>query len=164
MANVDFIESYFKAEKLESLVFFAVGVMTLITILLLLWKSSNGFFKGLAIPICLIAIVQIVVGSTVFLRSDSQIERYSKLYIDSTSQFKKEELDRMIPVMKNFKIYKSIEVAFIVIGTGIIVFVPGLNFISGIGIGMLCEGTFMIVADVFAEERGELYLGNIQKL
>lgn len=163
MANTDFIEIYFKAEKWESLFFFGIGVIGIILILISLLKNSGNFYKGLAIPVILISILQIIVGSTVYLRSDKQISDLNALHTNTHLEFQSQETERMTTVMKNFKIYKYIEVGFILVGTFVLLFIPGLNFITGLGLGLLLEGSLMISADIFAEDRGEIYLETIKE-
>jgi hypothetical protein len=85
-------------------------------------KFGDSFYKGLAIPFILIALVQIVVGGSVFFRTDKQIATLETLYKEQPKTFVDQELARIIPVNKNFIIYRNVELAFIFIGLGLFFF------------------------------------------
>lgn len=56
--------TYFSAEKRESLLFLLVGVAA-IAASVLLWRTGSPW-RGMAWPLSAIALIQIVVGSTVY--------------------------------------------------------------------------------------------------
>lgn len=155
---MDFIKTYFTAEKNESLIFILFGVLTIGFSVYALIKWGDSFYRGFAIPAILIGIIQIVVGSTVYLRTDQQIIQVETLYRQDKSVFKSTEGPRMDTVMKNFLIYKMVEVAFVVIGLLLILFAASKEFWLGIGVGMLLQGALMLTADIFAERRGKEYI------
>lgn len=68
----------------------------------------------------------------------------------------------MNTVMKNFLLYKKMEVAFVVIRLLLIFFAPTSEFWLGIGVGILLQGALMLTADIFAERRGKEYIYSIQ--
>jgi hypothetical protein len=63
----------------------------------------------------------------------------------------------MDTVMKNFSLYKKVEVAFVVIGLLFIFLAPSKEFWLEIGTGMLLQGALMLTADIFEERRGTTY-------
>lgn len=155
---MDFIKTYFTAEKNESLIFILFGVLTIGFSVYSLLKWGDSFYRGFAIPAILIGIIQIVVGSTVYFRTDQQIIQVETLYQQDQAAFKNAEVPRMNTVMKNFSIYKIVEVAFVIIGLLLIFFATSKEFWLGIGVGMLLQGALMLTADVFAERRGKEYI------
>ncbi len=159
---MDFIKTYFTAEKNESLIFILFGVLTIGFSVYALVKWGDSFYRGFAIPAILIGIIQIVVGSTVYFRTDQQIIQVETLYQQDQAAFKNTEGPRMNTVMKNFSIYKKVEVAFVVIGLLLILFAASREFWLGIGVGMLLQGALMLTADIFAERRGKEYIQAIQ--
>ena len=160
----DALTLYFNEEKTESIWFVIIGVLSIALSVWLFFKFKDGFYRGLIIPLILISLVQIAVGSTVYLRSDKQIEdTISRIEHDKQSA-KSDELTRMDEVMKNFTIYKWIEILFIISGVLMLVFIKENLFWQGLGAGLLIEGTFMIVLDVIAEMRGFKYLDWLQQL
>lgn len=159
---MDFIKTYFTAEKNESLLFMLMGVAAIAFSAYALAKWSEPFYKGLAIPLILIGVIQLVVGGSVYFRTDKQITELEKLYQTSTAEFKSEETPRMETVMKNFSLYKKIEIAVVLIGILLILFTPSRDFWLGVGVGMLLQGAIMLSLDIFAERRGTIYLTAIQ--
>jgi hypothetical protein len=77
---------------------------------------GDAFYRGFAIPVILVGITQLVVGSTVYFRTDKQINQLENLYQQDKAAFAKAEIPRMDIVMKNFSLYKKVEIAFVVIG------------------------------------------------
>ncbi|MEK7671640.1 MAG: hypothetical protein AAB344_05400, partial [Bacteroidota bacterium] len=65
------ILNYFTAEKNESLLFMLLGVAA-IAISIYFWMSGNPY-KGMMYPLVAIALIQIVVGGTVYFRTDDQV-------------------------------------------------------------------------------------------
>ena len=72
--DFSFIYKYFIAEKQESLLFLIVGIVAVL-LAIAFWffiKSNPSFFKGAAIPLLAIGLIQMVVGYTVYSRTDKQ--------------------------------------------------------------------------------------------
>ena len=161
---MEFIKSYFMAEKSESLFFIVIGLFTISFSAYTLWRWGDTFYKGFAIPVILIGLIQIVVGGTVYFRTDKQIADLKATFESEKYAFKSMEKPRMELVMKNFSLYKKIEVAFVVIGLLLIFLVPAKEFWLGIGVGLLLQGAIMLTADIFAERRGTTYLKEVNAL
>jgi hypothetical protein len=159
---MDFIKTYFTAEKNESLIFMAFGILTIGFSVYTMFKWGDSFYKGFAIPVILIGIIQLVVGGTVYFRTDKQINQLETLYQNDKAAFAKAETPRMDTVMKNFSLYKKVEVAFVVIGLLLIFLAPSKEFWLGVGAGMLLQGALMLTADIFAERRGKNYMNAIE--
>ena len=66
--------------------------------------------------------------------------------------------------MNNFKTYKWIESAFILAGFFLLLVMEEKNFWIGLGLGLLAQGTIMIVLDIFAEKRAGDYISWIRCL
>ncbi|MBP9099066.1 MAG: hypothetical protein KBF74_09645, partial [Ferruginibacter sp.] len=64
------IEKYFTAEKSESLLFVIIGFTAIIAAVVFFFFLKTNFYKGLSVPLLLIAFIQISVGFTVYKRSD----------------------------------------------------------------------------------------------
>jgi hypothetical protein len=126
-------------------------------------KWGDTFYKGFAVPVILIGIIQLVVGGSVYFRTDRQINQLEILYQQNKTAFSKAETERMETVMKNFSLYKKIEVGFVVIGLLLIFFAHVRELWLGVGVGMLLQGALMLTADIFAERRGQEYQYHISK-
>jgi len=154
------MNSYFVAEKQESVIFMAVG---LLAIGLSVWLWMNGHrLKSMAYPLVVIGLMQMVVGGTVYLRTDSQVSTLIAQLQVNPAAAKAAETTRMQTVMKNFSIYKSIEMLLLIIGLGMIAFVQRHDMAAGIGVGLVLQAAFTLTLDLFAEARGADYLSAVQ--
>jgi len=163
MVRMEFIKTYFTAEKNESLIFMAFDILTIGFSAYSLWKWGKVFYRGFAIPVILVGLIQLVVGGPVYFRTDKQIQAIEALYQKSSSEFVSTETPRMDTVMKNFSLYKKVEVAFVVIGLPWIFCAPPKEFWLGVGVAMLLHRALMLTADIFAERRGSEYIATIKQ-
>lgn len=156
------MSSYFVAEKQESVIFFVVGLMA---IGLSLWLWMNGHrLKSMVYPLVVIALMQIAVASTIYLRTDSQLSTLSAQLQTNPAALKAAETARMETVMKNFSIYKTIEMLLLIIGVGLIAFSQRHDVATGIGVGLILQAAFTLALDIFAETRGAAYLSAVQRI
>lgn len=168
--DFNFVYKYFIAEKQESLLFLIVGIAAIMLAIFffIFIKSNPAFYKGAAIPLLAIGIIQCVVGFTVYSRSDKQMKEVAyNLGMETVSYAKQQELPRMNIVMKNFVIYRWVEIAFIIAGV-VLIFLfrtnPDKIFWYGLGIALAIQGVLMLGADFFAEQRGKTYRQNLLEL
>jgi hypothetical protein len=153
---------YFAGEKQESLLFIAVG---LIAICIATWLWTNGHrLRFMAVPLVTVALMQLVVGGTVYLRTESQMQGLMAQSQSAPAQFKQDEVSRMQTVMKNFNIYKTIEMILLVLGVGLIAFLQRFDVAAGIGAGLVLQAAFTLALDMFAEARGQDYLLTLKAL
>jgi hypothetical protein len=151
---------YFVGEKQESVLFLVVGVLA-IGVAAWLWTTDHRF-RLMAVPLVVVALMQMVVGFTIYARTDAQVQSLSVLQKNEPAQFQLEEIDRMQTVMTNFKIYKTIEVVLLVFVLALIAFLPKSDAAVGIGLGLLVQAAFTLALDLFAEARGEAYLAALR--
>jgi hypothetical protein len=160
------IVRYFLAEKYESLIFVGVGVLAL-CVSVWLWMSESSFaatFKAMSYPLVGVALIQIVVGGTVYLKSDKQIETFSAQVQSTPAAYKAEELKRMDVVNKNFTLYKWIEVALLLAAIASTFVVARNSPWYAAAIGLLIQAALMLTADLFAEHRAYHYVDCINRL
>lgn len=168
--DFSFIYRYFTAEKQESLLFLIVGIIA-VMLAVVFWffvKSNPNFFKGAAIPLLAIGLIQIVVGYSVYSRTDKQKTDIAyNIGMEPVNYVKQTELPRMKTVMKNFVIYRWVEIAFIITGL-VLIFLfrsnPGKSFWYGFGIALAIQALIMLGADYFAEQRGKVYTNELNKI
>lgn len=168
--DLSFIYKYFIAEKQESLLFLIIGIAAIL-LAIVFWffiKSNPSFFKGAAIPLLAIGLIQLVVGYTVYSRTDKQKKDIAyNIGIEPVSFVKHTELPRMEKVMTNFVIYRWVEIAFIITGL-VLIFLfksnTGKAFWYGLGMALAIQAVLMLGADYFAEKRGKLYIEELQKI
>ncbi|MFM7483029.1 MAG: hypothetical protein ACKO2S_02095 [Burkholderiaceae bacterium] len=156
------LQRYFSAEKSESLLFVAVGILA---IGLAVWLWQDGYrLRSAAFPLIAIALIQLVVGGTVFLRTDGQVAAATTVLETAPAQLKHDELARMDTVMRNFNTYKIIEITLLGIGCGLILVMRSSDVAVGIGQGLVIQSAFMLFLDLYAESRGEDYLRALHNL
>lgn len=156
------IQDYFMAEKAEALIFILVG-MAACALAFWLWSQGHRL-KAMAYPLVAIALIQFVVGGTVFLRTHQQIQDVTSHLQQSASSLKSKEVPRMETVMKAFMTYRYIEIALVALGLGLILFMRNSDTASAIGGGLILQAGIMLVLDLFAETRGEEYLRALRAL
>jgi len=168
--DFSFIYKYFSGEKQESLLFLFIGIAAIVAagIFWFVVKSNPSFFKGAAIPLLVIGLVQMTVGCTVYSRTDKQQKDIAyNMGIEPTAFVKQTELPRMKTVMKIFVIYRWIEIALIITGL-VLVFLfrsdPTKTFWFGLATALTIQAAIMLAADYFAESRGEVYVEQLQKI
>jgi hypothetical protein len=158
------IESYFNAEKQESLIFILIGFAGLIIATYFILKLTQPYFQGMSYPIIGIALIQLIVGSSVYFSSDKNIKRVNNLVENNVDLINTEEIPRMEKVMKNFVLYKTIEIVFIISAILLHFIFNDKPFLKGFGLGLLVQSGFMLLLDLFAEKRGKLYLEFLRNL
>jgi hypothetical protein len=160
MLTKTLIEKYFLAEKQESLLFISIGIIAILLAILGWLYFKTAFWKGASIPFLAIALLQIIVGYTVYSRSDEQ--RVDMVYsLDmNPDQLTKVELPRMEVVNKNFVIYRWIEIVLVLVGMGLYVYFrenTPQEFWKGFGFALCLQALLMLGADYFAEQRAHEY-------
>ena len=156
------MSSYFNAEKQESVIFITVG---LLAIGFSAWLWMNGHrLKSMAYPLVVIALMQMVVGVSIYLRTDTQVAALSTQLQLEPAALKAQETRRMQTVMNNFSIYKWVEMLLLIVGLGLVAFLQRDNLAAGIGIGLVLQAALTLTLDVFAETRGTAYLSALQAM
>ena len=154
------INSYFSAEKQESIIFMTVG---LVAIALSIWIWMNDHrLKSMAYPLVVIGLMQLVVGSTVYLRTDLQVSTLTTQLQENSESFQRDEISRMQTVMRNFSIYKVIEMLLLITGLAMVAFLQRNDIAAGIGMGFVLQAAITLTLDIFAETRGSDYLIALQ--
>lgn len=155
---MDAVAAYFAAERAESLLFVAVGVAALVAAAVFVRRRQARFRRGLAIPLALVAVIQIVVGSTIWLRTPADVARVQAMLATAPARLAIEEVPRMEAVMRNFATYRHIETGLLVAGVFAVAFSPRASAWQGAGLGLALQAGLMLLLDHFAEQRGAAYL------
>jgi hypothetical protein len=160
MLNKAEIEKYFLAEKQESLVFLIIGIIAITLALIFYIAVKSPAFKGAALPLLILGLIQAMAGYAVFARSDDQRVSQVYAYDMNPDQLKTTELTRMRKVKTNFLIYRWVEIGFIIAGLIlIIIFRNDLEkyFWLGFGITLALMAAEIFTADWIAEKRAVYY-------
>ena len=159
------IEKYFLAEKQVGLIFFIIGIIALVLALVFFLILRTNFYKGAAIPLLLFGLIELVIGFTMWKRSDGDRIRNVYAYDMNPQELKEKELPRMQKVTKSFTIYKWVEVTLIITGIVLIVLYrtkPEKAFWFGLGITLTLQVLLMFGADNMAEKRAKEYTSKLE--
>lgn len=159
------IEKYFVAEKKESLLFLVLGLAGIAAAIIFLFILHMSFYRGAAIPFILIGLLLATVGYTVYKRSDGDRVRNVYAYDMNPQELKEKEIPRMKTVMRNFVIYRYVELFLFLLGAGLyIYFIRDLrqDFWRGLGLALALMSLLTLLVDYFAEKRGRLYLRGLE--
>jgi len=155
MNRLPFIDSHFGAEKLQSLLFIAVGTLAIVLALRLLRRRSR--LRGMAVPLIAVALIQLGLGASVYLRSDAQTARLQQQAQQAPAQFKSDEAARMRSVIANFERYRRIEIGLLALGMALVVLLRNREFWFAFGLGLVLQAGVMLALDHFAETRAHSY-------
>jgi hypothetical protein len=154
------IEKYFLAEKKTGLLFAILGVAAIAMGLYFLIFLKTSFYKGMAMPFLILGLLLLIVGFTLFKRSDADRIRIVYAYDMNPAELKNIEIPRMNKVIKNFHIYRYVEFLLFLVGAALyIFFIRDIkhDFWRGFGLALAIMSLLVLVIDYFAEKRGHAY-------
>ena len=160
------IEKYFIAEKQESLVFLVIGIAAIALALIFYFIIKTHVYRGAAIPLLILGLVQSIAGYAVYVKSDDQRINHVYAYDMNPDQLKTVELTRMRKVQTNFLIYRSIEVGLIIVGFILFILfrnLEGKTFWMGLGITLTLMAAELFFADFIAAKRTSKYTEQLEE-
>lgn len=164
MTVIEPVSLYFGAERAESLLFICVGLVGLELAWTCWRKGMTGQARGAAVALTLLAAIQLLVGGTVFVRSPHDQARVSQALQSDVQQVRTQELPRMRTVMRNFRVYRWVEIAAVFLGALMALAGRRGSMTRGVGLVLLPQALVLLVFDGLAEERGASYLAWLQRL
>jgi hypothetical protein len=156
------IVTYFTAEKRESLLFLLVGLAA-IAASVVLWRTGSPY-RGMAYPLVAIALIQIVVGGTVYFRMDAQVATLHRQLASDPPAYVAAELPRMEKVRKSFTVYKAIEIALLGLGLAGFFLLRDRQTLYAGSLGLILQSAMMLALDLVAERRADIYMDQIRRL
>jgi hypothetical protein len=158
------VVKYFNGEKAESYIFIVIGVLAFAMALYFIFGLKTSFWKGVATPFMVVALLEFVVGYTIVARSQKDIERVETYIQRAPQSIKIIEIPRMEKVLSNFVIYRYVEIVLIILG--IVLMYSSMNdtFWRGIGLGIFMQASIVLSLDFFAERRGHAYIIHLQEM
>jgi hypothetical protein len=152
------VVKYFNGEKAESYIFILIGVVALALAIYFFFGLKSSFWKGVAIPFIIVALLEFVVGYTIVTRSPKDIARVETFIQKEPNNIKVLEIPRMEKVMNNFVVFRYAEIALIILGIALMYSSMNDTFWRGIGLGLFIQSGIVLCLDFFAERRGHTYL------
>jgi hypothetical protein len=158
------VTHYFEYEKKESVFFVVIGFLACLISFYYLIIKHEPYFNGISYAFISIGLIQLVVGTSIYLKSDIDSVRINHYIQKELDIIKEQEIPRMKMVMKNFVIYRWVEITLIVVGFFLVYYFTAKTIGKGIGLGLLIQSSIMLFLDYFAEKRGKIYLNFLNSL
>jgi len=158
------MRKYFESEKKAVLLLSFVGFIMLCLGLWLYLKAESPRWQGMGIPLFAIAIPQLLIGGSIYFRTDRQVNRLIQLLAEQPKEYISQEIARMERVNKSFRIYIGISLSLFIIGISLLIsgVIGQLRpFLMGFGGGLALQAAIMMIFDLFAEMRAALYTSSI---
>jgi len=155
---------YFNAEKGENLLFVLVRIVAILVSIYFIIILKSNFYNGVSISLISVAILQLIVGFTVFVISPKDIIRVNELFKKNKTKIQTEEISRIKVVMKNFVFYRWIEIILAIIGVILYFIFEKSSIFKGIGLRLFIQSIFNSFLDYFAENKGKIYLNYLSSI
>ena len=159
------IEKYFLAEKQAGLLFLVIGAAAVVLAIIFFFALKTNFYKGAALPLLIVGLLECVIGFTVYKRSDGDRVRNVYAYDMNPGQLKQEELPRMKKVTRSFVMIKWVEIVLALAGIGLAFYCkahPEKSFWYGLGITLAIQAIIALGADYYAEKRALVYTKGLE--
>lgn len=149
---------YLGWEKTTSTLFIAVGLLGIAAAYVCWQKSGSEIFRWSMYPLAIFASLSLIVGCTIFFRTDAQLASLLALAQSDPSAFFQQELARMSKVNNNWATYKWIELLVIVPSLLILMAFVDKPAWFGLAVATLLVVVPLLVLDVIGERNGLWYV------
>jgi hypothetical protein len=147
---------YFAGEKRESVAFICAGVVS-IAVVVWLWRGTTPW-RGAVYPLAIFGLIQLVVGGAIYLRTNGQVATLEAARHEAPASFRGDERARMKVVVRNFRVYRWVELAVIALGLVLLWRFPDRPALHAAGAGCVAQAGLTLILDLFAEARADRYL------
>lgn len=156
------MQSYFEQEKTAALIGIGGAIVAGGTGGYLVTQGDMA--KGIGFSLIGVGAIGLVVGGSVYFRTDSQLEKLEKQLETNPGDYKKFEGARMQRVVTQFTVLKIAELSILAggIATTIVGVTQRADLTTGIGIGLGIDAVLLLLFDYFADVRATTYLKQIQ--
>lgn len=159
------IEKYFMAEKSGALFLLVIGVLSLIAALVFFFGLKTNWYKGMAVSLLLIGLLEGIVGYTVYKRSDDDRKRMVYAYDMAPQDLKQKELPRIQKVNKTFSTLLWAEVLMLLAGAALFFYFrqqENKQFWSGLGLALAIQAVIALGFDYLASVRAKTYTQGLE--
>jgi hypothetical protein len=147
---------YFAAEKQGGVLLATLGVIA-VAFGVFAWRRGEAW-RGAAVPVGIIGVIEVIVGATVFLRTDGQVRRLRQALEADLATGLAPELERMERVLRSFGQLKIAEIALLVGGLLLALLLWRRAGWRGAGLALALEAAAALGFDSVAAERAEVYV------
>jgi hypothetical protein len=160
VSDAGFIREYFDAERFGALLFLLAGALAFALAVLLLRRRSG--LRGMAVPLVVVALVQLGVGYTVWQRSPAQAATSLQQLREAPATFLRVERARMRTVIADLQHYRSLELGLLALGMVIVVLLRNRAFWFAFGLGLVLQAALLLALDHVAQARARAYFEALQ--
>lgn len=165
------IEQFFLSEKNTGLFLLIAGVIAVLAAIAFLVFVKASLYKGIAIPLIIIGIAQLIMGYAAHSKSDKQ--RIDNVYAFDMNpdKLKTEELPRMQKMMHSIQLFLYIEMA--ALAAGIILILINRQYANdgitskavwfGAGIGLAFQALVFLSVDLFVQRNARHYTAGLEQ-
>lgn len=158
------IEQYFMSEKSGAMILTVIGVAAIVFAAISWFVFKTQVWKGFAVMLTLIAIIQLIVGGAVYSRSDKQRTDMVYNFDMNPQKIMDEEIPRMQEVNNRFITYRYVETVCFMVGIFLILYFrknTTQQFWAGIGFALALQAIVLFTTDKIAESRAKSYTENM---
>jgi hypothetical protein len=157
------LQTYFAGEKSEAVLITLAGAACLAGAVALWFGVREPFARGLAAGLLVMAALGLVVGGSVYLRTDAQVRQLSELHQADPARFAAEEGPRIRQVVRSFGWYRACYGIAVLLALGL-VFALGRPVHYGLAVGLLLLAALGFTIDFYAERRAVAYVAALESL
>ena len=161
MSDAGFLSDYFDAERFGALLFLLAGAVAIALALVLLRRRSS--LRGMAVPLVVVALVQLGVGFTVWQRSPAQAASSLQQLRETPAAFLRVERARMRTVISDLQRYRSLQLGLLALGMALVVLLRQREFWFAFGLGLVLQAVLLLALDHFAQARALDYFDALQR-
>jgi len=159
------IEKYFLAEKNAALFFLILGVVAIIASVIFFAVIKTNWYKGFAVPLFIIGILQGMVGLQVYKTADEYRKDNVFAYDLNPAKLESRELARMQKVKKQLTVLLIAEALFF--AAAVVLFLlyknnAGAAIWRGLAFGLMLQALVSLGFDLLAINRAKIYLYGLQ--
>lgn len=122
------------------------------------WLRAAGHpLRSMLYPLAIIGALQLAIGVGLAMKTPAQVSTLEQRLASSPSEARAAETARMEKVQRNFVTIEWVEVALALVGMALVI-TRGSEARQAVGAGIAIQATVMLAFDIFAEQRGALYL------
>lgn len=164
------IEQYFLSEKNAGLMLMIAGAVAIIVAVVFLVFIKANMYKGIAVPLVILGIAQLVMGYAPYSKSDKH--RIDNVYAFDMNpgRLNTEELPRMQKMTGSVKLFLGIEIAALALGIILILTnrhdantISAKGLWLGIGIGLAVQSLIFFSVDLFVLKNAKRYTAGLEQ-
>jgi hypothetical protein len=154
MTMHDTLVNYFQGEKNAGIF---LAVMSLAALGWAFYARSDADLRGMFWPVALVGFLQLAIGVGLAAKTPAQVGALEAQLASTPDAFYAAERPRMERVQRNFLVIEVVEVALIAAGLALALVMKSRLAWWGVGMGVVLQASVMLVFDLMAERRGEVY-------